>query len=98
MLFYFSFVALHKSSRKIKEKNSLIYLKEFKNSEDDEEEKFAMTGTTTHRWIQGDESCVKNQIFKDGSYIEGSRLSLMTMIREEKLKVQFFKNKIQINY
>lgn len=49
-----------------------------------------MSGTTTHRWIQDDSYQIKNQIFKDGSFVEAARINISTIIREEKLKVFIF--------
>ncbi|XP_011301406.1 cilia- and flagella-associated protein 43 [Fopius arisanus] len=62
-----------------------------KGNDDDEEEKFVLSGTTTHRWIREDPSRVVNQILRDGSYCEGVKRNILGKIREEKLKIYFNK-------
>ncbi|XP_074094526.1 cilia- and flagella-associated protein 43 isoform X2 [Cotesia typhae] len=51
------------------------------------EELFSMSGTTFHRWINSFPGV--NQIYRNGSYTEGTRLRISIKIREEKLKLFF---------
>ncbi|XP_015109804.1 cilia- and flagella-associated protein 43 [Diachasma alloeum] len=73
------------------EKASEKVLNLLKGDDNDEEEKFALSGTTTHRWIREDPSRVVNQILRDGSHCEGVKRNILGKIREEKLKKHFNK-------
>ncbi|XP_063981248.1 cilia- and flagella-associated protein 43-like [Diachasmimorpha longicaudata] len=73
------------------ERDSKKVLNLLKGDDNDDGEKFALSGTTTHRWIRQDPSRVVNQILRDGSHCEGVKRNILSKNREEKLKKHFNK-------
>lgn len=65
--------------------NQPTAVKNKERTANNKEELFSMSGNTFHRWINSFPEV--NQIYRNGSYTEGTRLRISIKIREEKLKV-----------